>query len=72
MISMPTTQDPPSLRDRILTFDHAMNAEEVAALLGMNQNTIRKQARSGDIPSFRVGTAIRFDPKELADWFTKH
>lgn len=59
------------LRERILGFQRAMSAEEVAKLLGVHVDTIYRQARKGDIPSFRVGTSIKFDPKHLAEWYTR-
>lgn len=68
MIFMPITQTPPSIRDRILAFERAMTSKEVSELFSLHQDSIRRQARRGDIPSFRVGTAIRFDPKKLAEW----
>lgn len=60
-----------SIGDHILAFQRAMTAEEVATLFGLNVNTIYTQARRGDIPSFRIGTAVRFDPKLLAEWYEK-
>jgi hypothetical protein len=30
--------------------------------------TIFKQAKAGRIPSFRIGTCVRFDPKIVANW----
>jgi len=61
----------PSLRDRIVAFDRAMTTEEVAALFSMDKDTIYKQARRKTIPSFRIGTSVRFDPKKLAEWYEK-
>lgn len=62
----------PSLADRIRAFDRAMTVKDVAKLFSVEKGTIYKRARSGDIPSFRVGTSVRFDPKALADWHEKH
>jgi hypothetical protein len=28
-------------------------------------------AKTGRIPSFRVGTCVRFDPRKVADWLKK-
>ncbi len=30
-----------------------------------------EQAATGRIPSFRVGTCVRFDPKAVANWLRK-
>jgi len=29
------------------------------------------QAKAGRIPSFRIGTCVRFEPKTLADWLRR-
>lgn len=64
-------QTPSTVLDRLLAFDRAMIVEEVAALFQVEKGTIYKQARRGAIPSFRIGTSVRFDPKELAEWYRK-
>lgn len=38
-----------------------MSIKELAALLGVSTDTVRRAARSGVIPSTREGTAYRFD-----------
>lgn len=61
----------PSLRDRIVAFGRALTAAEAANLFGVSEAMIHKQARIGNIPSFRIGTSVRFDPKALIDWFER-
>lgn len=39
-----------------------LTAEEVAAYLGISAQTVRKLARSGDIPAQRYGKLWRFNP----------
>lgn len=46
----------------------ALKAGELAKLLGVTRQHIYKMAAAGAIPSFRVGTAVRFDPKQVAEW----
>ena len=46
----------------------AMTAKEVAQMLGISPKTVFKLARKGRIPSFRVGTAVRFEPRLVIDW----
>lgn len=60
-----------SIEDRLAEFDRAMTAEDVATLFSLTPDTIYKHARSGMIPSFRIGTAVRFDPKRLLEWFRR-
>ena len=46
----------------------AITAEPLARLLGMSRITIYKLAKAGRIPSFRIGSAVRFDPSAVARW----
>jgi excisionase family DNA binding protein len=57
-----------SLPDRIEMFGHALTAEDLSKLLSVSKVTIFKQAAAGRIPSFRVGTCVRFDPRAVAQW----
>jgi excisionase family DNA binding protein len=60
-----------SLPERIRRYERALNADEVASFFNLQADMIRKRARDGSIPSFRVGSAVRFDPKKIADWLEK-
>jgi excisionase family DNA binding protein len=64
-------KDIKSIGDRILAFEGALTAKDVSKLLKIDTDTIYKAARNGEIPSFRVGTSVRFDPKKLNDWYEK-
>ena len=48
--------------------NQAIKVKELANLLGVSPMTIYRQAKSGGIPSFRVGANLRFDPKMIARW----
>jgi excisionase family DNA binding protein len=52
-------------RERI---GRALTADELASMLTVSRITIFKQAKAGRIPSFRIGTCVRFDPKSVARW----
>lgn len=41
---------------------------ELADILNVSNITIFKRAKAGYIPSFRIGTCVRFDPKIVAQW----
>jgi len=49
----------------------ALTADELASMLTVSRITIFKQAKEGRIPSFRIGTCVRFDPKMVAQWLRK-
>ena len=57
-----------SLAERIERMEGALTAEQLAKLLNVSEITVYKQAKAGRIPSFRIGTCVRFDPRVLAGW----
>jgi excisionase family DNA binding protein len=60
-----------SLPDRIERIGRALTADELASMLTVAKVTIFKQAKAGRIPSFRIGSCVRFDPKMVAQWLRK-
>ena len=46
----------------------AWTADELGELLSLSRKHIYKMAKAGRMPSYRVGGAIRFDPRATADW----
>jgi excisionase family DNA binding protein len=57
-----------SLADQIERRGCALTAEELGKTLNVSKITIFKQAKAGRIPSFRIGTCVRFDPRAVAHW----
>jgi excisionase family DNA binding protein len=49
----------------------ALKVAEVADMFGVTQQHIYKMAASGQLPSFRIAGAVRFDPEDLAQWLRK-
>ena len=47
---------------------NAMKVAEVAEMLQVSQRHVYKLVADGEIPFFKVGEALRFDPCLLADW----
>jgi excisionase family DNA binding protein len=41
---------------------------DLAGILGVDDKHIYRLAARGQIPSFRIGGAVRFDPQEVAKW----
>jgi len=56
------------LPDHLETIDHGLTTTELAALLGVSRRSIFDMAKAGRIPSFRVGSSVRFDPHVVAKW----
>jgi len=50
---------------------NALKASELASLLGVTPQHVYKMAAQQDIPSFRVGKSVRFDPNQVADWLRR-
>jgi excisionase family DNA binding protein len=47
---------------------NALKASDLATLLGVTPQHVYKRAAQQDIPSFRLGRAVRFDPRQVAEW----
>jgi excisionase family DNA binding protein len=45
--------------------DHRVSVRELAALLRVSTDTIRRAYRRGDLPAIRVKIALRFDLEEV-------
>jgi len=67
-----STTEPLFLADRIEQIGRALTANELAEMLTVSRITIFKLAKAGRIPSFRVGTCVRFDPRSVAQWLRRN
>ena len=43
-----------------------LSIKELAAIIGVSTDTIRRAVRKGEIPATRVGTALRFDLRKVS------
>jgi excisionase family DNA binding protein len=66
MFSMPT------MVDYLRGLHRALTVGELVELLNVSKQEIYKLVALRRIPSFRVGTAIRFDPAKIAAWIKIH
>ena len=57
-----------TLADYLSELDHCLTAPELARILGIHRITVYKLATAGEIPSFRIASAVRFDPRAIARW----
>ncbi len=48
--------------------NEALRVRDIARILGVSAQQIYKMAVRGQIPSFRVANAVRFDPQVFATW----
>jgi excisionase family DNA binding protein len=67
-----STAEPLTLADRIERMGRALTANELAEMLAVSKITIFKHAKAGRIPSFRIGTCVRFDPRSVAQWLRRN
>jgi excisionase family DNA binding protein len=61
-----------SIADRIERIQRALTANELAEMFTVSRITIFKHAKAGRIPSFRIGTCVRFDPRSVAQWLRRN
>jgi excisionase family DNA binding protein len=57
-----------TLAEQLRSRKHALSVNELAEILQLDPNTVRRHIRRGHIPCFKVGGTIRFDPQQVADW----
>jgi len=56
----------PTLVQQLNAISKPVTAKVLGDLLGVSKITIYKRAAQGALPSFRVGTAVRFDCRAVA------
>jgi excisionase family DNA binding protein len=49
-----------------------LNVEEAALFLGLQADTVYKKARLRELPSVKVGRALRFDVEALERFIREH
>ena len=58
--------------DTLEKTEHALTVAEVAKLLNISPRTIYHYVASGRVPgAVKIGSAVRFDPTDLAGWLRK-
>ena len=56
------------LADQIAAMGQAPTVEQLAEVLQCSKKALYKMVRRSPLPSFRVGTMVRFDPETTAQW----
>lgn len=54
--------------DDLRKMKKALTVAEVAKLLSVSQRQVYKLVQGSEIPHFKVGKSVRFDPDLVADW----
>ena len=47
---------------------HLIDVATLAEHLGLTERTIRRKVAQGEIPHYKIGNSIRFDPDEIEAW----
>lgn len=55
-----------------MTGDVLLTARQVADRLGVTPETILRWTRRGDLPGFKLGTALRYCEADLDAWLAEH
>jgi len=50
---------------------HLWTVEDVCRFLGFSKRWLHERTRLGEVPCYRFGTALRFDPQEITSWTAK-
>jgi excisionase family DNA binding protein len=49
----------------------ALRTRDAAAALGISERTLQELTATGRVPHVRIGRAVLFPVRELADWLTR-
>ena len=55
----------------VVPVEHLWTVREVAALLRVGRHSVYEMAKSGEMPSLRVGARVRFVPEEVRAWLDR-
>jgi excisionase family DNA binding protein len=58
----------PTVAESATYFEPVLDSREAAALLGIHPKTLQRLARSGRIPSIRIGKSWAFRASALDSW----
>jgi excisionase family DNA binding protein len=64
-----SVEAPPNDPDiRRIAQDGLWTVKELARYLSMSERWVHERTRRDEIPCYRLGTALRFDPQEVHGW----
>ncbi len=56
------------MAEELITKSRFLSAEEAAEFLNLKLSTIYSKTSKNEIPYYRTGKKLMFDPKELEEW----
>ena len=57
-----------TIAEQLRTIKHALSVEQLAKLLQLEEQAIRRHVRRGHISYFEIGMTIRLAPDDIASW----
>ena len=62
---------PYSVLEQLEASDKPLDVKRVAAIFGMTGKKVRQMVDTKEIPSYRMGVTIQFDPSALSYWLRR-
>lgn len=60
-----------SLLERVEQVETLLGYEELAAMLNLTVQSLRHRVARKQIPHFKLGSTVRFDPVEIREWLNR-
>jgi excisionase family DNA binding protein len=61
----------PTICERLKVMTTMLDSKQVAPLLCISGATLRLWVSKAEVPFFRIGRSVRFDPVQLAVWLER-
>jgi excisionase family DNA binding protein len=68
-IPVKSGSDPALISEILRSYHRALTAREIAEILHLHPVTVYRKAKAHIIPCRFIGTAVRFDPGVIAQWW---
>lgn len=68
-IPLKPVSDPALISQILRSYHRALTAHEIAEILHLHPVTVYRKAKARVIPCRFIGTAVRFDPGVIAQWW---
>jgi excisionase family DNA binding protein len=66
-----SASDPALISEILRSYHRALTAREIAGILHLHPVTVYRKAKAHVIPCRFIGSAVRFDPGVVAQWWEK-